>query len=250
MSDFEPGDTMVEALRSANPVPAARTVGRRDLPSAHALFAEIIAEPPRRVRSRVRRRVLVVAIAIIVIALLAAAFALTRRQKSTVPLNISCYSGPSLGARSIVVSSNGNPERACAQVWASHQFGEHASVPDFDVCVLKSGVLGVFPGESGSVCPRLGRPGQSGSNSSAGFAGALSAQFNAHSGCISRDAAEKLVRDDLAQRGLNGWQILRSPYAFSASKPCASVLIDVPARTVTIVPITKGFFAPPPARAP
>ena len=64
MSDYEPGDTMVEALRRANPVPADRAASRRSRPSAHALFADIIEQRPR----RVRRRVLVIALVIVLVA--------------------------------------------------------------------------------------------------------------------------------------------------------------------------------------
>ena len=87
MNDFEPGDTMVEALRRANPVSVGSTEGRRSQPSAHTLFAHVVEQPPRRAR-RVRRRVLVIAIVIVVLALIIAAFATTRREKSSQPLNV------------------------------------------------------------------------------------------------------------------------------------------------------------------
>src|ERR1700722_12715052 len=109
MNDFEPGDTMIEALRRANPVPVGSTDGRRSQPSAHALFAHVIEQPPRRAR-RARRRVLVIAIVIIVLALIIAAFASTRRQKSSQPLNVACYSAPNLNATHVIVSDTGDPK--------------------------------------------------------------------------------------------------------------------------------------------
>ena len=53
MSDYEPNDTTVETLRRANPVPVEPGVSRRAMPSAHALYADIVSQRPRRVRRRV-----------------------------------------------------------------------------------------------------------------------------------------------------------------------------------------------------
>ena len=158
MSDYEPGDTMVEAFRRANPVPADQAGSRRSLPSAHALFADVIAQRPR----RVRRRVLLIVIAIALVALMLMAVAALQRAGTSAAGAPVCYGSDSLQGPRVVVAG-GDPIQACAPLWESGRFGG-TKVPDFDVCVLPSGVLAVFPGESGSVCSRLDLPASSGDN--------------------------------------------------------------------------------------
>src|SRR5579862_2178027 len=149
MSD-EAGSTMLEALRAANPVPAEQTAGRRDLPSAHALFADVVANRPRRVRTRV----IIILIAIVLVALMAMAFVLVNREGASVTSGPVCYSVPNVHTPGLVVAVGGDPVRECAARWAAGEVGS-GPVPHFDTCVLHSGVIAVFPGESGSVCPRL-----------------------------------------------------------------------------------------------
>ena len=56
MSDEEMSVALLESLQRANPVPVDEVASRRDLPSAHALFGEITAQRPRRVRGRESER--------------------------------------------------------------------------------------------------------------------------------------------------------------------------------------------------
>src|SRR5689334_21559841 len=88
MSDDDIGVALLDALQRANPVPTEELGGRRDLPSAHALFAEITAQRPR----RVRRRTMVIVIALVVLALAAllGAFALVHHDEPSVAGFVEC----------------------------------------------------------------------------------------------------------------------------------------------------------------
>lgn len=227
MSDYEPGDTMVEALRRSNPVPAAAVIDRRSLPYAHALFAEIVAQPTR----RVRRRVLLIALALVLIAALLMAFVAVRRVGTSLSIAPVCYGADSLSAQKIV-ASGGDPQQACAQVWAGGRFGTRA-VPDFDVCVLPSGVLAVFPGEAGSVCRRLDLPASSGDNRVERFIDAVNREVSA--ACVGRDRALEIVNGEIATRGLTSWKAEVGAGWNDVNHTCASIASDSSTNTILIV---------------
>jgi hypothetical protein len=228
MSEHEPGDTMVEALRRSNPVPVA-VIDRRSLPSAHALFADIVAQPTR----RVRRRVLVIAVAIALIALMVMGFVALRRVGTSLSSAPVCYGADSLSAQKVVASA-ADPEQACAQVWAGGRFGTRV-VPDFDMCVLPSGVLAVFPGEAGSVCSRLDLPQSSGDNRVERFIDSVNRRVSAS--CIGRDRATEIVDAEIARRGLAKWKAEIGAGWDDPSRTCASVAADPSTKTVFIVAI-------------
>ncbi len=105
------------------------------------------------------RRVLVLAAAFAVAGILAAAafagYALTRG--ATPVATIGCYETDSLAANTAVLSSGtGSPAAACARTFASAF--PHAQPPaSFAACVLPSGSVGVFPGDTaGDTCESLG----------------------------------------------------------------------------------------------
>jgi len=238
------GDTMVEALRRANPVPDIRTDGFRSQPSAHALFADIVTRPAPGVwRHRRRVRALVIVIAIVAIGLALVAFVAVRKDAPTLPTSVVCYSSADLGARRIVVGSTGDAAKACESIWSSGGFaglGTQRSASGFDVCVLPSGVAAVFPGESGSVCSRLGLAASSGGDERIpSFAAETDRRVSAS--CIGHDPAEQIIKDELAKHGLDDWTVKRSPRPFDAGHPCASIYVDAPAHQVGIVPIANPY---------
>jgi hypothetical protein len=232
------GDTLVEALRRANPVPVRVTEGRRAMPSAHALYADIIAESPPRRPSRARSRAVVIVIAIILLVLALVAFVAVRSGKPSEASSVVCYSAASLDAQRIVVGPAGDPEQACASVWSNGGFAAlgvkaHAAA-GFDVCVLPTGVAAVFPGESGSVCPGLHLPSSKGGDANVvGFAAAVDAQLNAT--CTRYAPAERVVKRELKKWRLHGWTITRSSRPFDADNPCAAVAVDAEKHEVGIV---------------
>jgi hypothetical protein len=233
MSDVEPGDTMVEALRRANPVPADQVAGRRSLPSAHALYADVTAQRPR----RVRKRVLLVAIAIIVLTVILIAATFVRRESSSVGVAPVCYSSASMSSPRVVAIGD-DPRAACVGLWTHGRFGSGAA-PNFDVCVLPSGVLAVFPGEAGSVCPRLDLPESSGDDRIARFSDDISREVQGT--CIGFDPATHIIKREMHRLGVSGWTVERGARVFDADHPCASTSVDPVAHTVTVVAYPDPF---------
>src|SRR4051812_21938994 len=102
---------LLELLQRANPVPVDEVANRRDLPSAHALFAEITAQRPR----LVRRRTVVVVITLIALALaaLVGAFAIVQRSEPDVAASPQCFERADLTAHSFVIASGADLTAAC-----------------------------------------------------------------------------------------------------------------------------------------
>lgn len=238
MSAHEHGDTMVDALRRANPVPMREGDSRRATPSAHALFAEIIAAPTRRRSSRTRSRVIVIVIAIILLVLALVAFVAVRKDNPTQPTTAVCYSAADLGARRIVVGVASDAAAACATVWNNGDFaamGIKSQAPaGYDVCVLPTGVAAVFPGEAGSVCAKLGLPeALAGDKNVAGFAAEADARLDAV--CMKFDPAARIVKSELEKWRLDGWTIKRGDFPYTAARPCTAIAVDAVGRQVMVV---------------
>ena len=121
-------------------------------------MSEIYGAPaaPRRHHPR---RILVLAAALAVAGILAAAayagYALTRTVTPVV--TIGCYESDSLDANTAVLSAGTkSPVAACAATYAS-AFPRSPRPTGFAACVLPSGSIGVFPGDTaGETCKSLG----------------------------------------------------------------------------------------------
>jgi len=210
------------------------------LPSAHALFADITARPPR----RVRRRTVIVAIVLVIILALAAligAFAIVHRGRPVATAGPLCYEAPSLNARKIATSAGGDLRAACAALWKEGDFGAGPVPSHFDACVLPGGAPAVFPAESGSVCSALGLPEANPTSTDdriakAGVEAGLA--LEGPNRCIGYDKARVIVQRILEQNGLHGWTVARNPkaLAFSAERPCASPAVVAPQKTVFLIP--------------
>ena len=104
-------------------------------------------------------RILVVAAAFAIAGIVAAAayagYALTR--SATPVATIGCYESDSLDANTAVFASGtGSPVAACARTYAS-AFPSAQQPTHFAACVLPSGSVGVFPGDTtGDTCKSLG----------------------------------------------------------------------------------------------
>jgi hypothetical protein len=246
MSTNESGDTMVEAFRRANPVPASQTEGRRSMPSAHALFADIVAERPPRVSRRLRRRVLLIAIAVALIGLLLAAFVLVRKDATDPSTDVACYAAPDLHARRILTAPLGDPRQTCARLFEEGAFAgvgiKHAPAPGFDVCSL-AGAPAVFPGESGSVCKRLGLPEASvGDPKMAKATTEMDRRVSAS--CMPREPAVRIIESVLAKYGLKGWTIELGPSEYDSAHPCTSMGIHPGTRTIMLIPYADPRLPP------
>ena len=232
MNDFEAGDTVVEAFRRANPVPAGTTAGRRSQPSAHALFADIVSRPPRRHRGRA-----FIAIAVagaVAVAGLVVAFAHIDRDQPNPAQAVECFAAANLDARKVVRGGSADPAATCSSLWTDGTFG-NGPVPNLDVCVL-DGVAAVFPtGESGAACDALHLPrGQDYGSAVARFRDAVTATLNDE--CVGEADGRSIIQRALDQYGLSDWTIVSSSTPFGAELRCSSIAIDARARTVTLVP--------------
>ncbi len=113
------------------------------------------AAPTRRYPRRVLVSVAALAVAGIFAAAAYAGYALTRPVTPVV--TIGCYESDSLDANTAVIAAGtGSPVTACARTYAS-AFPGSQRPSNFAACVLPSGSVGVFPGDSpGDVCKSLG----------------------------------------------------------------------------------------------
>jgi hypothetical protein len=249
VSDDEMSVALLESLQRANPIPPADVANRRDLPSAHALFAETIAQRP----GRVRRRTVVVLIALVVLVLAAllGAFALVHQSEPDVGAGPVCYESASLDARSVVTSGGGDLRAACARLWREGFFGTGPVPTQFDVCVLPQGAPAVFPGEAGSVCSGLGLP-EAHTTPEADRIGKAEREAGLALGgpdrCIGYDEARGIVSRILEANGLHDWTVGPgpTPRPFNDEYPCASPAVVPDQRTVFIVSVPRAGYEPPP----
>jgi hypothetical protein len=243
VNDFDTGGAIIEAFRRADPI-GTDVPDRRALPSAHSRFADITAQPPR----RVRRRTAVVVIALVVafvLGTLIGAFAVVDRGQPDVTAPM-CYAAPSLSSRAVVVPAGGDVRTACAALWQNGDFGTGTVPSHFDVCELKTGAPAVFPGESGSVCAELGLASADLSSLDDRARAFESQAADAVEGrCVGYDQAHDLVAQYLDQFGLHGWTVGPNPDAlsFGADRPCASLAFPGQ-QTVYIVPIPDLHASP------
>ncbi len=207
----ERNDQLLEQLRRANPVPPDATAGRRLTADADALFADIVqGRVQPRPRPRSRRKVLIaVAVTIASPARALAAFFLRHEADSKQPASAACYPAADLRAHPVIVGVAGDDPRVpCAEQWRLGKLGA-GPPPDFAVCVLPTGVQGVFPGESGSTCdllhlPPRGPGRRDGSPRSASSSVAGSANDAATRQAHARLVQELLVAHHLARLGGGG----------------------------------------------
>ena len=235
-------------LRLANPV-RAEDVADMSTSAAWRQVEEVMLGAPapgversaqRRPRKARRRRLAVVSI----VALLTSAATVYRlSSRPTNPLNIGCYAAPHLTSRTEIVPDDGRPAvEICAQLWRAGAFGAQP-VPKLVACVLPSGTVGVFPGEGGETCAslRLGVLRDTRPEGVSRDVGALRARlvdlFRAEE-CLDQPRANQLVTQELTARGLTDWMVT-AVGAFTAERPCASIGVDVPDRTVLLVPVPR-----------
>ncbi len=227
---------LLEQLRRANPVPPNATAGRRLTADADALFTDIVqGRVQPRPRPRSRRKVLIaVAVALLLLAALAAFF-LRHEADSKQPASAACYPAADLRAHPVIVGVAGDDPRVpCAEQWRLGKLGA-GPPPDFAVCVLPTGVQGVFPGESGSTCERLHlKTAGSGRRDEAAFTVELGRRISER--CRDEADARALVQELLVAHHLANWEVsVGRDRPFGPANPCADVSIDIPARKVAIV---------------
>jgi hypothetical protein len=231
-------------LRAANPV-LPEDAPPPDSFQAEALFERIIATEPN-VTGRRRRVWWQRTWVLVPAAVLAAAAGYGVFHKVSQPLVVACYATPTLtGSRAVVTSEDLGPIAACDPFWrAGGEFNTtgDAGLPPLFACVLHTGAVGVFPGTEGSdTCSALGLAPAGASGKEQGenediveVQTALSERFISR--CVGREEAVSMAERELADHGLVDWHVAAGR-PFSEQEPCASLAVDIPGRTISLVPV-------------
>lgn len=231
---------VLDRLRDADPLaghPAPDPQGE----VARAMLTTVLAGAPTPLaRARRRRRAVTAAVATAAVVATAAAIAVTTREVAD-PLTIGCYDAASTSANTVVVAATGpNPVQACRELWEQGEIDLEVTsadaVPDLIACVVETtDVVGVFPAgscddvlrgegpdeqlrpadpgtsqpeEPGSGTPTSGLPVPDFGTDDETVRTALNeVRLAMLDRCLDLDAATRLVRDTLAEHGLDGWTV-------------------------------------------
>lgn len=260
----------IERLRLVNPVPLAELARSRPDP---VLFREITSRAPTSApgtavtRARRRRRAGRLVPALLATSMLGGAVAYgVLREGVSKPQTVACYERADLEANAAVVVVDGRgPLAACADMWrrggfggggfGGGGFGGGGEVPALALCVLSSGVAGVFPTTPGQdVCTHLSLPSvvpgtlppRPGSQPPAdvndrvlAFRDAVFAQV-VDLVCLEPQAGAVIVRRELERAGLADWTVRGGEGVagdgFSPERPCATLSLRPERREVVLVP--------------
>ncbi len=236
-------DDPFEWLRSRNPVsdPSALPEPQAD-PTALGVLRRIRTSETggrgRRHRRLGRRLLIPVAVGAALATTAAAAWVLNRPPDD--PTQVACFREVDLSSSDIIALTAGSdPIAQCGQVWDEGEFAGSGSSPELAPCVLPSGIVGVFPAVKGDPCVRLGLDAADLTvtlESAALLALQKSLVERFARECVPIDGAAEIVESEIDRAGLHGWAVT-PPDARPPARPCASVSIDAPTRTVTLVPI-------------
>ncbi|NOY56430.1 MAG: hypothetical protein GXP34_10650 [Actinobacteria bacterium] len=232
-----------DILSSHDPVDETRLDDHRS-PHARRLFASIVSQPRRPVRTR-RRYWRIAGIAVAALAVIAAAW-ITLRPIST-PTAIGCYRSPSLDSDVVAVESGGTLDPSvCTPIWrygplVNTDIVPAGSVPPFVGCVTDTGSLAVFPSDDPNLCGQLGLAVPDEQSKSPGetvrhLQDTLDAYFATHH-CVPLDEAHNAIEDILAAQGLSDWTIQAEPPR--SDRPCTSFGLDPQHTTIHLVPIQE-----------
>ncbi len=235
-----------ELFRRANPLPQEKSSDEAELsPESERLLHDITSgrhPVPRLLPTRSKRRQRrLLPFGAVTVVLSTAAFAWVLTRQAADPLQVACYAEVDLGADIIVVPNDDRGfVEACAEALAAGSPDPVGSRPGLSACVLESGAVGVFPNEGGEPCGRLGlaplaeepAPGE---QDLVRLAEEITQPF-IDQDCVEPTEARRIVAEELAERGLNDWQVL-DPGPYSNERPCASLAVEPEMKTITLVPI-------------
>jgi hypothetical protein len=57
--------------------------------------------------------------------------------------------------------------------------------------------------------------------------------------CVGQDEAVSMAEQELADNGLGDWQV-RANMPFTEQDPCASLAVDIPNKTIVLVPVSDS----------
>jgi hypothetical protein len=173
-----------------------------------------------------------------------------RHEESTTPGTAVCYPAADLHPHRTAVVGTVDAEAACAEQWRLGHLGD-GPVPRFATCILPTRTIALIPATSDTTCEDLGlaRPAVGGdSHSIARMGDAVTKRL--FDECLGGSASAAAAREELHKFGLDNWNVeITTERAFSPSEPCGSVFIDVPDKTLVVIPINDPH-GPPPTTTP
>ena len=165
-------------------------------------------------------------------------WAFTRDDQPRHPLMISCYSAADLHSNQLVVARTlDDPVETCR---AALEKSDPSQDPAPSVaCLTRTGTAAVFPGDE-STCENLGLADLDITLSddeahAIAFTESVTNELSTR-GCQPPDVVGRLVEEQFSTFELDEWRVTYEHEA-TADEPCGSIAIDVPTRTVTVIPI-------------
>lgn len=232
-----------DLIRSGDPAP------REQMPNADSALGRAVrdralsASPVTRKTPR-RHVVRAILLAVLALALIAATWLITREASD--PRVIGCYEAPDIEARQVVVIAPDSLDpAACESLWedgtlTNPAIVEPSETPPLTGCVNDDGGLSVFPTDDAQLCRGLGLADQS-PTGTGDQTTALNQQLLsifAATPCLAMEAAQTQIEELLTTDTLSDWTISVSAPP-TPERPCASFSLDVPYRTVQLVPIPE-----------
>lgn len=226
---------------------------RRDLPPGRVTLrrTHLIGQITEHPRSRGLRWALLSSLgALVVGASMAAGGYFLTQDEVTHFESVGCFeeSTPD-GNVAIVNASGADPAEVCAGVWAEGALGSGGQAPPLVACVLSTGPVGVFPSLGEDTCGRLGLadlPSDYAATAEelAQLENSL-AERSLLAGCLDRETANTVAREELDQEGYADWSIEEGPgpsgEGFTDAFPCADFILEPSKSRILLV-----FFEQPP----
>ncbi len=237
-----------EMLRRSDPAPL------KDMPGPESDFGQRVkaaAKADTPTVAQGKRRVLTVAIAAAAaLAGVAAAYYLAR--PATQPSVVVCYEATTLDStREAVAAPPALTVAACEQPWRDgtlkSESVDKGEIPSLVGCVNDTGTLWVFPSHDESLCKELGlanhEPTRTPDDNTA-LISLLVDMFHTEE-CLSIADAQQRINQLLDSHNLTTWRMVVATEP-TDERPCASFSLDVPGKTINLVPIP----IPPPNEDP
>ena len=137
-------------------IPSSRDLPPERLQRRKEMLVSEIASTSAASARRVRRPIVALAALVLLLATGFGTYALTRGEPTHFD-SIGCFEEADVRSNTTVIGNEAqDPIAACAELWRQGTIAPGGSVPRLEACVLETGAVGVFPGESAEVCNRLG----------------------------------------------------------------------------------------------
>jgi len=237
---------ILDVLRSGDPAPLDTTPGPNS-PLGRRIHAAVMANAANpSATPRHRRRLTAVLVAVATLAAGAGiAWALSTRSVTN-PISVLCYDAPSTAANAIEAPRGPAPDTAaCQALWDDGILPINSEVPQgrtphLVACVTDTGTLAVFPTNNTSLCGELGlsdpAPLPADPDKTYELTQQLIDAINL-STCLTINDAQQTATDIINKLDVDNWTV--HAQQTNPDRPCATLAIDEPNKTITLVPLPK-----------